>query len=137
MDRMFDGFLVSDNKEFIQVETVCEMLASTYWADKRPKDVIQKSIENSLCFGVYDGKRQVGFARCVTDYATTFYLCDVIIENGYRGRGLGKAMMSAIVEHEELKNLVGLLGTRDAHGLYEKFGFEKRVDGSLMRKHPY
>ena len=135
MDRIFDGFLISDNKDLIRIDDVCRMLASTYWAGSRPRETIEKSIENSLCFGVYKDGVQVGFARCVTDYSVLFYLCDVVIDSEYRGRGLGQAIMSAVMEHEEMKPLVGFLGTRDAHGLYEKFGFARDVEGTFMRRH--
>ena len=117
------GYLLSDDKALIQLDRVCEMLWTTYWAKDRPKDIIAKSIEHSLCFGVYQNGVQVGFARCITDYATLYYLCDVIIDEVHRGQGLGKALVKYITEYEILTGAMGLLGTRDAHGLYEKYGF--------------
>jgi len=116
-------YVISDDKSLLQMERIFELLSKTYFAQNRPKDIIQKSVENSLCFGLYYHNKQVGFARCFTDYAVTYYLCDVVIEEEYRGRGLGKALVKAVTEHECLVPLMGVLGTRDAHGLYEKFGF--------------
>ena len=76
---------------------------------------------NSICFGIYLKDYQVGFARCVTDFATVYWLADVIIDNDYRKLGLGKALVEAIVKHEKVKGCFGILGTKDAHGLYEKY----------------
>jgi len=117
------GYVLSDDKSLLQFDRICELLSTTYWAKSRPKDIIAKSIEHSLCFGVYLDGVQVGFARCITDYATTYYLCDVVIDEAHRGLGLGKALVKHITEHESLTGAMGVLGTRDAHGLYEKYGF--------------
>lgn len=116
-------YLLSDDKSLIQGDKVFEMLSKTYFAKNRSKDLVLKSIENSMCFGVYHGDVQIGFARCITDYATTYYLCDFVIEESYRGQGLGKALAKFITEHECLETSMGVLGTKDAHGLYEKYGF--------------
>ena len=120
-----NDYILSDDKSLIQLDRVCEMLSTTYWAKERPKDAIARSIEHSLCFGVYLDGVQVGFARCVTDYATMYYLCDVVIDEAHRGIGLGKALVKFITERESLAGAMGLLGTRDAHSLYEKYGFIK------------
>jgi len=120
---MHDNYLISDNKNIIQSDRVFEMLSSTYFAKNRAKDIIGKSIKNSMCFGVYLDNIQVGFARCITDYATIYYLCDVVIDEKHRGQGLGKALTKFITQHESLATAMGVLGTEDAHGLYEKFGF--------------
>jgi GNAT superfamily N-acetyltransferase len=135
MNRTYGDYWLSDNKQKIQIEKVCEMLATTYWANNRSKETIAKSIKNSLCFGIYKDNIQIGFARCVTDYATMYWLGDVIIDEKYRGQGLGKILIKSITEHEKLAPLIGLLGTRDAHGLYEKFGFVKN-QGTSMGKSP-
>ena len=118
-----EGYFISDDKSLLQLDRVCGMLSTTYWAKDRPKADIEKSIEHALCFGVYQNGVQVGFARCITDYATTYYLCDVVIDEAHRGQGLGKALVKYITEHECLAGAMGILGTRDAHGLYEKYGF--------------
>jgi GNAT superfamily N-acetyltransferase len=133
MQDQYLDYIISDDKQLIQIDRVLELLSTTYWANKRAKNIIEKSIQNSLCFGVYKNNIQVGFARCVTDYATVYYICDVVIDSGHRGQGLGKKLMRMITEHEDLKSMTGILGTKDAHGLYEQFGFA-RDQGSLMRR---
>lgn len=135
MELNYGEFLISDDKTLIQTNSVYELLSNTYWAKKRSKETVEKSIENSLCFGIYKDRDLIGFARCVTDYAVMYWLADVIIDEKYRGHGLGKALIKSITEHEKLINLVGLLATKDAHGLYEQFGFQKD-QGASMRKPP-
>jgi ribosomal protein S18 acetylase RimI-like enzyme len=135
MNMYFGEFLISDDNNLVQLDRVYEMLSNTYWANNRSQEAIKKSIENSLCFGVYKDNIQIGFARCVTDYAVLYYLCDVTIDEKYRGQGLGKALMKCITEHELLVPLLGLLGTENAQGLYEQFGF-KISQGTNMYKWP-
>ena len=135
MEWRMDGYFISDNKALIQPERVFDMLSKSYWAADRTLETIQKSIENSLCFGVYQAGEQVGFARCVTDYAVSFMLMDVIIDERCRGRGLGKALVSFILSHEKLQGLTGTLATRDAHTLYERFGFAP-VDPKFYMRRP-
>ncbi|WP_441874589.1 GNAT family N-acetyltransferase [Paenibacillus sp. 2TAB26] len=94
--------------------------------------MIKKSINNSVCFGVYDGDKQVGFARVVTDFATMYYLCDVYIDEEYRGAGLGKKLVEVITE--QFEGMMGLLGTLDGHGLYEKYGFMKNTERFMNRR---
>ena len=129
--RIIDGADGMDSAE------VAALLKTTYWANKRSLETIEKSMRNSSCYGVYldEGKKLVGFARVISDYATTYYLCDVVIDGAYRGRGLGKALLSYIVSLPEYAGLRGLLLTKDAHKLYEKFGFET-VNGRAMIKSP-
>jgi len=111
----------------MNIEEIEKLLAQTYWAKDRTVDVIKKSMENSICFGVFlnEGAKQVGFARVITDYATTYYICDVIIDSEYRGNGLGKKLLASIENDLEFCNLRGMLVTKDAHSLYSKFGFAK------------
>ncbi|OJU10023.1 MAG: GNAT family N-acetyltransferase [Clostridiales bacterium 43-6] len=135
MNMLYGDFLLSDDTQKIQLDRVCEMLSTTYWANNRSKEAIEESIKNSLCFGIYKDDIQIGFARCVTDYATMYWLGDVIIDEKYRGIGLGKFLIKSITEHEEIAPCFGLLGTKDAHGLYEKFGFVKN-QGTAMGKPP-
>ena len=127
--RIIDGADEMDSKE------VAALLKTTYWANKRSLDTIEKSMRNSSCYGVYlDGEKKLaGFARVISDYATTYYLCDVVIDPACRNKGLGKALVSHIVSLPEYMGLRGLLLTKDAHGLYEKFGFEN-VSGRAMIK---
>jgi GNAT superfamily N-acetyltransferase len=121
----FDGFLFSTDKGKLDLEYIHDFLArNSYWAPEIPMSVVEKSVENSLCIGVYEGALQVGFARIVTDYSTFGYLADVFIEEGYRGRGLSKALMGFVFSFEFVSGLRRfMLGTRDAHGLYQQFGF--------------
>ncbi len=123
------SFTISDDTSRLDLDVICDFLSRAYWADKRKRATIEKSIRHSLNFGVYDGDRQVGFARVVTDHAVFAYLCDVFIHEEYRGRALGKWMMESIMSHPELQGLRRwCLVTRDAHGLYKQFGFTELSD---------
>ena len=124
MEWKHERFLVSTDQSLISLDTVYDFLVNkSYWARYRTKEQIEKSIKNSLCFGVYDAGRQVGFARAVTDYSVTYWLCDVFVDEEYRGQGIGKLLVECVVNHPDLINLNGVLATRDAQGLYQKFGF--------------
>lgn len=124
-------FIISDDDTKLNVDAICDFLARSYWADKRPRQVIEKSLKHSLNFGMYDGDRQIGFARVVTDYAVFAYLCDVFIDEDYRGHALGKWMIECILSHPELQGLKRwCLLTKDAHGLYKQFGFRELEDPS-------
>ena len=104
-------------------------LARSYWAAEIPRETVVRSIENSLCFGVYDNARQIGFARVISDFATYAYVADVFILEPYRERGLGKELMASIMAHRDLQGLRRWsLGTRDAQGLYAQFGFKPVVN---------
>ena len=131
------NYRIIDGADKMNTAEVAALLKTTYWANKRSIETIEASMRNSACYGVYldDEKKLVGFARVISDYATSYYLCDVVIDPAYRGKGLGKALVSYIVSLPEYANLRGLLLTKDAHGLYEKYGFEK-VNGRAMVKAP-
>ena len=120
------NYRIIDGAENMDLEEVVRLLRMTYWADRRPVAQIEKSMQNSSCYGVFldDEKKLVGFARVISDYATTYYLCDVIIDPAYRHRGLGTALVSCIESLPEYAGLRGILITRDAHTLYRKFGYE-------------
>jgi GNAT superfamily N-acetyltransferase len=120
------GFIFSDDKNKIDIAAVHHFLStSAYWAEGIPIETVAKSIKNSLCFGIYKDQRQVGFARWVTDGATFAYLADVYVLQEFRGQGLSKSLMSLMMFHEELQGLRRYqLATRDAHTLYQQFGFE-------------
>jgi GNAT superfamily N-acetyltransferase len=122
-----DDYFVSTSADLVDLDFVCAALAGSYWAQHRTRAVIEASLRTSLCFGLYEsaGKRQVGLARVVTDGATFSWLCDVIIDEGHRGKGLGKFLVASVVGHERVRDTMFLLGTRDAHGLYERFGFAR------------
>jgi len=133
MESSFGEYKISTDKELIPLERLTELLHNTYWAHHRNLETIATSLENSICFGVYHQEKMVGFARVVTDYATMYWLCDVVIDPEYRGRDLGKKLIQTITEMDDLKEMFGILATRDAHGLYEKYGFQKVPDKFMRR----
>ena len=119
-----DNFTISTNPARLDMNVICDFLSRAYWAIGRSRERTERAIANSLVFGVYDGTRQIGLARVVTDYAIFAYLCDVFIHEDYRAHGLGKWLMETIHSHPDLQGLRRwLLATRDAHGLYEQFGW--------------
>ena len=127
------GFEISTDRARLDVALVHEFLRTSYWAEGRPRTVVERSIEHSLCFGVYHLGRQVAFARVVSDRAVFAYLMDVFVVPEFRGRGISKALMQAVLDHPELQNLrLFLLATRDAHGLYERFGFRPLAEPERM-----
>lgn len=135
-----DDYLVSTDPSLLDTGFVYNYLSGeSYWAKNIPRDVVEKSIANSLCFGIYHQRKQIGFARLITDKATFAYLADVFIIEGYRGKGLSKWMIEVIHAHPELQGLRRwVLGTRDAHGLYEQFGwkaFDEEASKRFMQKH--
>jgi GNAT superfamily N-acetyltransferase len=132
-------FTVTCDLSKMDLAVVTEFLASSYWAKGIPMATVEKSLAHSLCFALLDGDRQVGFARVISDHATIAYLADVFVLSEYRGRGLSKWLMECIISHPELQNLRRwMLATRDAHGLYEKFGFTplKRPEVFMERHNP-
>jgi GNAT superfamily N-acetyltransferase len=128
-----DGYQISTDADLLDVAAIHAFLAQSYWSPAIPRSVVEQSIRNSLCFGVYRGAEQVGFARVVTDKATFAYLADVFILEPHRGKGLSKWLMQVVKEHKDLQGLRRfMLGTRDAHGLYKQFGFEELANPSRM-----
>ena len=130
-------YRIVEGTEQIRTEEVFRLLKTTYWANRRTAEQIEKSMKNSSCYGVYadDEKKLIGFARVISDHATTWYLCDVVIDLEYRHQGLGKKLVSHIASLPEYTGLLGMLLTKDAHGLYEKYGFG-RADGRAMTRAP-
>jgi GNAT superfamily N-acetyltransferase len=120
-----DDIVISDNRESLDRAFIHDFLSRrSYWAQNVPRDVVDRAIDHSLCFGLYRGGRQAGFARVVTDYATFAWLADVFITEAERGHGLSKQLIAAVLGHPRLQGLRRfLLGTLDAHGLYAQFGF--------------
>jgi len=118
-------FLISTDRERLNLDVVHGFLTNCYWAKGIPRETVARSIEHSLCFGIYDVHgAQVGFARVVSDFATVAYLGDVFVIESHRGRRLSKWLMQCIVQHPALQNLRRwILLTRDAHALYSQFGF--------------
>lgn len=123
-----DGFVICTDPSWLDVDAVHAFLTRCYWSPGIPRAVVAKALAHSLCFGVYamDGgvRHQIGLARVISDFATYAYLCDVYVLEAYRGRGLGAWLMETVVAHPELQGLRRFcLFTRDAHGLYARFGF--------------
>ena len=115
---------ISTDPYRLNVKLIHEFLKTAYWCEDIPIEVVRKAISHSLCFGMYEFGHQIGFARVVTDRATFAYVADVFVIESHRGRGFGKRLMQAIREHPDLQGLRRwMLRTRDAHGLYAKFGF--------------
>jgi GNAT superfamily N-acetyltransferase len=109
----------------LDLDAIHAFLSRSFWAEGIPKEIVAKSIANSLCFGLFDNAEQVGFARVVTDRATYAYLCDVYVLESHRGRDLGKWLIETVMAHPDLQGLRRFqLVTRDAHGLYSRHGFE-------------
>jgi N-acetylglutamate synthase-like GNAT family acetyltransferase len=126
IDYKKDDFEITTDFEKLDIDGVCSLLGQSYWANARKKDVIIKSLENSLCFSLFHKNKQIGLVRVVTDCATFAYLCDVIIDEDYRHKGLGVWFLECVFKHPDLQNLRRLcLATKDAHEFYKKFGFEK------------
>lgn len=120
-------FSITTDKSKIDVNYVHETLSTkTFWALGREKEIVEKSIEFSMCFSIFENEsKQVGFARVITDHITFAYLSDVFIDEDYRGRGLGQILLDTIYAHPDLQNINRwMLLTKDAHGLYEKYGFK-------------
>ena len=119
-----NNFIISTDKNKINIEYVHDFLSHSYWSPGVPMETVTKAMNGSLCFGVYDNDKQIGYARMVTDTATFAYLADVFIDENYRGKGLGKWLVKTILAHPELQGLRRImLATRDAHALYEQVGF--------------
>lgn len=119
-----NDFTITDQLDELDFETIHSFISESYWAKGIPKSILERAMNNSLCFGLYHQKKQIGFGRAVTDRATFAYLSDVFVLPTYRGRGLGKWLIACILAHPELQGLRRwLLATLDAHGLYEQNGF--------------
>lgn len=120
-----NNFTISTDKTKLDIDAIHQYIGGeSYWAHGIPLDVLKKSIENSMCFGIYDGSKQIGFARVITDCSTFAYLADVYVLEAYRGKGLSKWLMEFIMNHPYLQGLRRyMLATKDAHGLYLQYGF--------------
>ena len=128
-------FRIINDPDKIKSEEVLRLLKMTYWANNRTMEQIEESMASSFCYGLFlaEEERLVGFARVISDLATTYYLCDVIIDPEYQHQGFGKALVSHIVSLPQYRKLRGILLTKDAHGLYEKFGFETVKDRAMVK----
>lgn len=128
-------YSIVDGADQMEPAEVMALLKQTYWADRRSSEQVQKSMKHSRCYGVYldEAKKLVGFARVISDFSTTYYLCDVIVDVQYQHRGLGRVLVSYIEQLPEYQGLRGVLITRDAHALYEEFGYQT-LNGRAMVK---
>ena len=123
-------YRISTDQRRLDIEVIHRFLStSSYWAVGRPLEIVKRSIEHSLAFGIYKGQSQVGFARVITDYATFAWLADVFVLDAFRGQGLGKWLVEVIASYPELQGLRRwLLATKDAHELYRRAGFTELED---------
>ena len=121
-----NGYTISTDPARLDADAIFGYLSRSYWANQRNKETVEKSLQHSLNFGMYLGEQQVGLARVITDLATFAYLCDVYVLEEHRGDGLGKWLIDTVTNHPDLANIrMFLLATRDAHGLYQQYGFEE------------
>ncbi|WP_406241944.1 GNAT family N-acetyltransferase [Tissierella carlieri] len=127
-------YYISTDKSKLNIESVKSLLKQSYWANDRTEETIFKSIENSICYGVYQNGKLVGLGRVVTDYSTVYWICDIIVDINHRNNGLGKKLMENIMTTKELEGLLGILATQDAHGLYEQYGFTRESHKFMMKK---
>ena len=129
------NYRIIEGAEKMDLAEVMRLLKMTYWAEQRSVEQVSKSVANSSCYGVYldDENKLIGFARVISDCATTYYLCDVIIDTEYQRRGFGSALVSHIEAQPEYKGLRGMLITRDAHSLYEKYGYQVLNDRAMVK----
>lgn len=120
------AFFISTDRTRLDLDVIHGFLAESYWAPEIPREVVARSIENSLCFGLYQGEKQIGFARVISDFATYAFIGDVFVLEPFRGHGLGKWLMQCIIDHPDLQDLRRWsLVTKDAHELYSQFGFHR------------
>ncbi len=125
--------VISYSPKRFQPDSVQQLLKQTSWASQRSLDTIKLSLENSICFGAFLNNEQVAFARVVSDRCTFAYLCDVVVDEKFRGQGISKQLMNQIMSHPELKQFrLFLLATTNAHGLYAKYGFVSSPENRFM-----
>jgi GNAT superfamily N-acetyltransferase len=129
-----DEFVISDDRSRVQVEVVADLLAKSLWGHRRPREVVEKLIQTSMCFSLFRPREQIGFARVVTDYTVFSWLSDVVIKDRYRGRGLGKWLIECILDHPQISGTQFVLQTTEAAGLYKKFSFQGNE--KLMTRRP-
>jgi GNAT superfamily N-acetyltransferase len=130
-----DGYLISTDRERLDVDAIWRFLRTSYWATGVAREKVERSIEGSLPFGLYgDNAAQAGFARVVTDRSRLAFLADVFVLEEHRGRGLGVWLVETVLHHPDLEGMRFMLGTNDAHGLYERFGFRPVESGRMMER---
>ena len=133
MDTNVKDLLISTDKNLLDVHYIYNYLSKSYWAKDRPKENVEKSIRNSLCFGLYFDGKQIGFGRVVTDYVVFAYLMDIFIDDRFQGKGYGSILMDHILDFPELKHIESWkLATLDAHEFYFKKGFRSLNNPKLI-----
>ena len=135
-----DAFTISTDPARLNIEAILDFFTRAYWTLGRPRERTERALANSLVFGVYEGDKQVGIARVVSDYAIFAYICDVFIHEDYRTHGLGKWLIETVMAHPDLQGLRRwTLVTRDAHGLYKQYGFSSLTnpDGWMEILQPF
>jgi len=135
-----ENFTISTDPARLDMDSIVDFLTRAYWAKGRPRERTERAIANSLVFGLYDGVKQIGLARVISDYAVFAYLCDVFIHEDYRAHGLGKWLIETIHSHPDLQGLRRwTLATRDAHELYRQFGWEALANPTIWMEmlHPF
>ena len=135
-----DQYTISTDPARLDLDAICDFLARSYWAKTRPRARTEQAIAHSLVFGLYEGNRQVGVARVISDFTIMAYLCDVFIHEDHRAQGLGKWLIQTILDHPDLRDVRRwLLATSDAHGLYRQFGWEtlREPDNWMERFRPF
>ncbi|MCF7824095.1 MAG: GNAT family N-acetyltransferase [Candidatus Marinimicrobia bacterium] len=130
MDKLLGEYKITDDKSMISADMVKYLLNDSYWAPDRDLSLIQKTLDHSICVSVFHENKLIGFARVVTDQAVFAWIADVVVRPDHRGKGLGKAIMSFIEEHPRIPARMQILRTKDAHGLYEQYGF--KLSGDFM-----
>ena len=134
------NFTISTDPARLDLNAICDFFTRAYWAKGRPRDRTERALTHSLIFGLYDGDKQIGLARVVSDYAVFAYLCDVFIHEEYRAQGLGKWLIETVMSHPDLQGLRRwTLATRDAHGFYDQFGWKplNNPDGWMEILRPF
>jgi GNAT superfamily N-acetyltransferase len=137
MEWRRDSFWLTDDAAQLNMDFIVTALQGSYWAPGRPREIILESFRNSLCFGLFDGERPIGFSRVVTDRVVFAWFCDVWVDPDYRGRGLGQWMLRCVMEHPHVAPTRMALSTQDAHAFYEKLGFERKELMVKPARRPY
>lgn len=133
MNWNWQDYELTDDRLRMDFKTVFNLLSRTYWASDRPEDLQRRAFDHSVCFSLFKGMEQVGFARVISDWATFAWVADVIIHPHYRSNGLGKWMIECILQHPSMVTRSQWLATKDAHALYERFGF---IKAEALRRGP-
>jgi ribosomal protein S18 acetylase RimI-like enzyme len=134
MEARRDNFLLTDDVNLIQPQACLALLQTTYWANKRTLEQVEATIRESIVVGLFDGERQIGMSRAVSDGVTFSWICDVVVDEAYRGQGLGKWMMEFLMSHPRVAPTPMLLVTRDAQALYRQLGFQTHQYECMIKR---